>query len=89
MNSNVRQDVCTEIANFFGDRYDLDAGRMSEETSLFDGEGGLGVDSLDLVSMAQVLQDKYDINLDDERLTSVQTIGDLVAFVEDKMAEAA
>lgn len=87
--SSIKQDVFAEIANFLDDRYDIDVRTLSEQTSLFSGEGGIAIDSLDLVAIAQVMEDKYGVNLDDERVTTLETIGDLIAFVEGKVAEAA
>lgn len=44
----------------------------------------LGADSLDLVDLAMSVEDEFDIELSDEALEKIKTVGDLVAFVEDR-----
>ena len=45
--------------------------------------GDLGADS-DLVDLAMSVEDEFDIELSDEALEKIKTVGDLVAFVEDR-----
>ena len=45
----------------------------------------LGADSLDLVDLAMSIEDEFDIELSDEALEKIKTVGDLVSYIEDKI----
>ncbi len=46
----------------------------------------LAADSLDLVELISAVEDKYDVELSDERLESMKSIGDLWQFLEEEKA---
>ena len=43
----------------------------------------LAADSLDLVELIAAVEDKYDVELSEERLEAMKNIGDLWAFLEE------
>jgi acyl carrier protein len=47
----------------------------------------LGADSLDIVQILVAIEDKYNIELEDEELQKVSNIKDFVAYVESKIAK--
>jgi acyl carrier protein len=47
----------------------------------------LAADSLDLVELIAAIEDKYDVELSEEELEKMKTIGDLWKFLEQKTAE--
>ena len=47
----------------------------------------LAADSLDLVELIAAVEDKYDVELSEERLEQMKVIGDLWKFLEEKTAE--
>ncbi len=48
----------------------------------------LEADSLDLVELVMAFEEEFDGEISDEEAQSISTIGDAVAFVEEKMADA-
>ena len=44
----------------------------------------LAADSLDLVELIAAIEDKYDVELSEERLESMKVIGDLWTFLEEE-----
>jgi acyl carrier protein len=42
----------------------------------------LGLDSLDRVSLSFDLEEKYNVEIPESRLTAIRTVGDLIAEVE-------
>ena len=44
----------------------------------------LAADSLDLVELVAAVEDKYDVELSEERLEPMKTIGDLWRFLEEE-----
>jgi acyl carrier protein len=82
----VRHEILSDITEFLHSKCNIDPAVVSERTSL---HSELDVDSLDLIALAQVLQNKYHVSLDDEGITSTQTIGDVLTFVEEKIGQSA
>ncbi|HHU53491.1 MAG TPA: acyl carrier protein [Clostridiaceae bacterium] len=42
----------------------------------------LGADSLDAVEISIALQDKFDIEIEDDDILRMQTVGDIVGYIE-------
>jgi acyl carrier protein len=43
----------------------------------------LGIDSLDLVALFLDVQDRFDVTIDEDRIGSIRTVGDLLALIGD------
>ena len=43
----------------------------------------LGADSVDLVELVMALEARFELQLEDEQLERVQTVGDLIALIEE------
>lgn len=63
-------------------QFDLDEEDLSESTSFVD---DLHADSIDLVHLAMTLEDEYDIELEDEDIENIKTIGDAVDYIENTL----
>jgi len=44
----------------------------------------LGADSLDVVELVMALEEKFDIEIPDDEAEKIQTVSDVVAYVESK-----
>ena len=42
----------------------------------------LGADSLDVVELVMALEEKFEIEIPDEEAEKIQTVGDVVAYIE-------
>jgi len=47
----------------------------------------LGADSLDIVELIMALEDAYGIEIPDEDAEKMETVGDAVKYIEQRMAE--
>ncbi|MBR4232464.1 MAG: acyl carrier protein [Oscillospiraceae bacterium] len=73
--------VFQAIAELIAERNECDISEITPETTLED----LGIDSLDTVEMMMNLEDKIGVEIElDEK---VATVGELVEYIERKMAE--
>ena len=68
--------VFEAIAELLAEHNDCDPSEIKMETTF----ASLGIDSLDTVEMVMQLEDKLDCEI--ELTQKVETVGDLVAFVE-------
>ena len=75
------------IAELIADRSEVDVAEVTMESSLHD----FGIDSLDMVEMLFDLEDRLSEKLgksvEVELDQKVETVGDLVAFIEGKIGE--
>ena len=70
----VREIICKQL--------ELEESDVTMETNIKD---DLGADSLDLVDLAMSIEDEFDIELSDEALDKIKNVGDLVAYIEDRI----
>lgn len=56
---------------------DLEAGSITLESEF----AALDLDSIDLVELAQILEDEYEVKLASDDLAEIKTVGDAVALV--------
>lgn len=43
----------------------------------------LGADSLDAVDMLMSLEDEFDVEIPDEEIENIHTVGDIVSYIEE------
>ena len=70
--------VFEAIAEIIAERNDCDVSEITMDSTFQD----LGIDSLDTVEMIMDLEDKLDTEIELDQ--KVETVGDLVKFIEDK-----
>ncbi len=63
------------------DQLDLDEDKVTLESSIVD---DLGADSLDVVDLIVSLEEEFDIEIPDEEIENIKTVGDIVKYVEDQ-----
>jgi acyl carrier protein len=71
--------VFQAIAELIAERNDCDVSEITAESTFQD----LGIDSLDTVEMLMKLEDKIGVEIELDQ--KVETVGELVAFIEGKM----
>jgi acyl carrier protein len=58
--------------------------RVTENARIAD---DLGADSLDVIEFFSILEEKFDIQIPDEGDRKILTVGDLVSYIEGKIAQ--
>ncbi len=67
----VREILCEQL--------DLEEDSVTMESNIAD---DLGADSLDVVDMLMSLEDEFDIEIPDEEIENIKTVGQLVKYIE-------
>lgn len=62
------------------DQLDVDE---SEVTLSADIQSDLGADSLDVVDLIMSLEDEFEMEIPDEAVENIRTVGDIVSYIED------
>ena len=60
----------------------VDTSEVTMETTFVD---DLGADSLDVVDMLMSLEDEFDVEIPDEEIERIRTVGELVSYIEENM----
>lgn len=61
----------------------IDESKVTKESDFLT---DLGADSIDLVEIYMGLEDEYQVSIPDSEIPNIKTVGDLVEFVDTKMA---
>lgn len=64
------------------DQLGTTADKVNEQTSFVN---DLGADSLDTVELVMSFEDEFEISIPDEDAEKIQTVGDAIRYVEDKV----
>lgn len=70
-----------QLRNVVAEQLGLDRSEIVPEARILD---DLGADSLDIVELVMALEESFDIEVPDADVEMLQTIGDVVAYVEKK-----
>ena len=61
------------------EQFDVDESLVTPEADM---QEDLGVDSLDVVDLIVIISEEFDIEIPDEVVDNIKTIGDIVAYID-------
>ena len=68
-----------QIKLIIAEQLSAEPDKITPETSIID---DLGADSLDVVELVMALEEKFGIEIPDEDAEKINTVGDIVSYVE-------
>ena len=71
--------VLEKIVDILSKQFDVEEDTITLDTNIAD---DLGADSLDVVDMLMSLEDEFDVEIPDEEIERIRTVGELVAYIE-------
>lgn len=72
--------IFEKVRKIICDQFDLDEDDVTPETLL---EEDLEADSLDLVDLVMSFEDEFHIEVHDEDVENIKTVGDIVKYIEE------
>ena len=81
---SIENDIERDVAEYLRAHHGVQADEITDGSTLDD----LGLDSLGILAIADIVETKYGISLDDERIAGVRTFGDFKNFIFLKRAAA-
>ena len=75
-------EVFEKVKNLFVEELGIDAEKVTMEAKL---EEDLDIDSLGIVEVVMAFEDEFEIEIDDEELTDVGTVGQAVNLLHSKL----
>lgn len=73
-----------KIKKMIAEQLCIDESELNEETNFKD---DLGADSLDLFELVLAIEDEYDIEIPDEEAQKIETLGDVINYLNNKDME--
>ncbi len=75
-------DIFEKVKDLIADQLDVDDKEsITESSSITD---DLGADSLDVVDLVMALEDEFSVEIPEDQVENIKTVGDIVKFIEDK-----
>jgi acyl carrier protein len=81
-----RDEVVTALKETLVDRLKVDAATITEDANLFE---DLGLDSIDLMTVVMAVEEKFSIEVSDEELEDVTTLGQAADLLSAKVGTSA
>ncbi len=72
--------VFDKVKEIIIDQLDVDAEKVTNGANIQD---DLGADSLDVVDLVMSIEEEFDIEIPDEAVEGIKTVGDIVKYIED------
>ena len=75
-------DVAERVKKIVVEHLGVEAEKVTENASFID---DLGADSLDNVELVMAFEEEFDIEIPDDAAEHIQTVGDAVKFIQEKL----
>ena len=76
-------DIADRVAKIVVENLGVEADKVTQDASFID---DLGADSLDIVELVMAFEEEFDIEIPDDAAEHIQTVGDAVKFIDEKLA---
>lgn len=73
--------VFEKIKAILAEQFDEDEDSITMDTNLTE---DLGADSLDLADVLMAMEDEFEVEIPDEDIENIKTVGDIVDYIESK-----
>ena len=74
--------VFEKVKAILSEQFDVEEDSITAETTLAD---DLGADSLDVVDLLMSIEDEFEVEIPDEEIERIRTVGELVSYIEENM----
>ncbi len=71
-------DILAKVKALISEQLDIDEDQITLETTFED----IDADSLDVVELVMALEEEFDLEIADEEVEKIQTVGDVVGYIE-------
>ena len=76
--------VFDKIKDIIVEQLAVEEDAVTMEASITD---DLGADSLDVVDLVMSIEESFDVEIPDEEVENIKTVGDIVKYIENKVEE--
>ena len=72
--------IFNKIVSILNEQLGINPDEITMQTNIMD---DLSIDSLDLVDLLMTLEEEYGVEIPDDKIEDIKTIGDLTQYIED------
>ncbi len=72
--------VFEKVKGILVDQLDVEEEKVTMEASITE---DLGADSLDVVDLVMSLEEEFDVEIPDDQVENIKTVGDIVKYIEE------
>lgn len=76
--------ILSKVKEIISEQFNVEEDSIHLDTSFRD---DLNADSLDLVELIMGLEDEFDLQIEDDEVDSIKTVGDAVEFIKNELGE--
>ena len=73
--------IFDKVKSIIVDQLDVDEDKVTMNANIQD---DLGADSLDIVDLVMSFEEEFDLEIPDDQVENIKTVGDVVKYIEDK-----
>jgi acyl carrier protein len=70
-----------KVKKIISEQLEVDQSKLSVSTSFID---DLGADSIDLLELVLAFEDEFGIEINEDDIKDIKTVGDIVEYIENK-----
>lgn len=71
--------VLGKVKAILAEQFDVEEDKITADTDL---QEDLGADSLDVVDLLMSIEDEFEVEVPDEEIENIKTVGSLVSYIE-------
>ncbi|MCR4780195.1 MAG: acyl carrier protein [Ruminiclostridium sp.] len=72
--------IFDKVKSIIADQLDVEEDKITQSSNIQD---DLGADSLDIVDLVMSFEDEFDIEIPDDQVENIKTVGDIVKYIEE------
>ena len=76
--------VLEKVKAILAEQFDVEEDKVTADTDL---QEDLGADSLDVVDLLMSIEDEFGVEVPDDEIENIKTVGDIVKYIENKVEE--
>ena len=76
--------VLEKVKAILAEQFDVEEDKITVDTDL---QEDLGADSLDVVDLITTIEDEFDLQIPDEAVEEIKTVGDIANYIEKNTEE--
>ena len=74
-------DVKEKVKSIIADQLEIDMDKLTMETTFEE----IDADSLDIVELVMTLEEEFDLEISDEEIENIKSVGDVVKYIEPRV----
>ena len=80
----TKEEIESQVREIIVEKFQVAAEKVTVDAKL---DADLGADSLDLVDLMMILEDKFSLEISDDQAEKIKTVGDVIAYILEQNKE--